>query len=133
MFKVGDKVKIRKDLNVDFCYDGIHPNGDFIGKEVIIDIIIDKKTFKSDGVWFSFKMIQDKIEDKVNHPDHYKGNKGIETIDYIENIMSEEAFEGYLVGNITKYISRFDKKNGLEDIKKAQWYINKLIEKMEER
>ena len=41
--------------------------------------------------------------------------------------MSYEAFKGYLQGNALKYVIRFDRKNGVEDLKKAQWYINRLI------
>jgi hypothetical protein len=60
-------------------------------------------------------------------PSHYK-NGGIETIDYIRAKTSDEQFHGYLVGNIIKYISRFENKNGTEDLKKAQWYLNRLID-----
>ena len=41
--------------------------------------------------------------------------------------MSHEAFKGYLKGNIMKYIWRYERKNGQEDLLKAQWYLNKLI------
>lgn len=68
--------------------------------------------------------------DNVNHPNHYLGK--VEVIDYIEDKLSFEQFEGYLVGNIIKYISRYQKKNGLEDLKKGRWYLNKLIEVKEE-
>jgi hypothetical protein len=64
--------------------------------------------------------------DKINKPTHYEGN--IECISAIQSSMSNEAFKGYLKGNIQKYIWRFDRKNGVEDLKKAQWYLNKLIE-----
>lgn len=63
--------------------------------------------------------------DNVNHPSHYLGN--VEVIDYIEDKLTTEQFEGYLVGNIIKYISRYRKKNGLEDLEKGQWYLNRLI------
>ena len=69
-------------------------------------------------------------QDTIN-PDHHK-HGDIETIDYItainKNMKPEHAF---FVGNAIKYLSRFPKKNGLEDVKKAQWYVNKLIEIME--
>ena len=60
-------------------------------------------------------------------PDHYKVG-GVETIDYIKAKMTQEQYEGYLLGNVIKYTSRFQHKNGVEDLKKAQWYLNKLIE-----
>lgn len=64
--------------------------------------------------------------DNVNHPAHYTGN--IEVIDYLEDKLTPEQFEGYLVGNILKYLSRYRKKNGLEDLLKGNWYLRKLIE-----
>ena len=73
-----------------------------------------------------------KPNDPVNHPDHYKTKTGLETIDVIE------AFTDGLVGieatdtsNIIKYICRWKKKNGLQDLKKAQWYLNHLINHVE--
>ena len=65
--------------------------------------------------------------DKIN-PTHYKGT--IECIDAIESTMTKEAFRGYLKGNVLKYMWRYEKKNGVEDLEKAQWYLNKLIEKL---
>lgn len=73
----------------------------------------------------------DVIRDNVNNPSHY-GQGKIEAIDYIEDFLNEEEFIGYLRGNIAKYMHRFRYKNGLEDLKKAQWYQNKLIKFMEE-
>jgi len=66
------------------------------------------------------------IEDMVNHPVHYN-KAGIETIDAIE-AATTDGFKYYLQGNILKYIWRYEYKNGVEDLKKAQWYLNKLIE-----
>jgi len=64
-------------------------------------------------------------EDMVNHPPHYNKN-GIETIDAIESATGE-GFEYYLQGNILKYLWRYRYKNGTEDLKKARWYLDKLI------
>lgn len=67
--------------------------------------------------------------DAINHPKHYTSG-GIETIDVIASIctsMSLNAYEGYLLGNIIKYLSRFKNKNGVEDLKKARWYLDELI------
>ena len=63
------------------------------------------------------------IEDKVNHPKHYT-NGDIEPIDYINGNNMD-----YLEGNIIKYISRYKLKNGLEDLEKARFYLNMLIER----
>ena len=66
------------------------------------------------------------MEDMVNSPIHYN-KAGIETIDALE-AMLVDGFDYYLQGNIVKYLWRFRYKNGIEDLKKAQWYLNKLIE-----
>lgn len=66
-------------------------------------------------------------EDKVNQPNHY-ANFSIECIDAMQAMLSREEFIGYLRGNIFKYLWRYKLKNGVEDLKKAQWYQNKLIE-----
>ena len=66
----------------------------------------------------------------VNSPPHYNSGN-IECIDAIQESMSSEAFRGYLKGNIQKYIWRYENKKGVEDLKKAQWYLNKLIKTLE--
>ena len=69
-------------------------------------------------------------EDVVNHPPHY--NKGgIEAIDHIEQQLSE-GFKYYLVGNVYKYLHRWEYKDGLQDLKKAEWYLNKMISDIED-
>jgi len=60
-----------------------------------------------------------------NPPTHY--DYTIQPWDYMESILSEEAFHGYLVGNIIKYISRFPHKGGEADLEKAQRYLTKLM------
>lgn len=69
-------------------------------------------------------------EDLVNSPSHYANSK-YEVIDYMEDKLTEEQFEGYCIGNVIKYISRYRHKNGLEDLQKARWYLNKAIETKE--
>jgi hypothetical protein len=65
--------------------------------------------------------------DVVNSPDHYRQG-GIEAIDAIKASMSSEEFEGYLRGNVSKYLWRYRLKGRPEqDLKKAQWYLNRLI------
>ena len=64
--------------------------------------------------------------DMVNHPPHYN-QTGIECIDAIR-ACTEDGFQFYLQGNILKYLWRYRYKNGLEDLKKAKWYLSELIE-----
>lgn len=69
--------------------------------------------------------------DKVNHPSHYNTGE-YEVIDYIQDKLTSEQFEGYCVGNILKYVSRYQHKNGVEDIKKAVWYASRMVSSMED-
>ena len=72
-----------------------------------------------------------KESDAVNHPSHYASG-GIECIEAIKASMTQEAFNGYLKGNILKYLWRYEKKvNPLEDCKKAMWYLDRLIKEQE--
>lgn len=66
--------------------------------------------------------------DKINNPAHYTAG-GIETLDYIKAKVKD--YPSYVAGNILKYVSRYEHKNGIEDLKKAQFYLNDLIEWME--
>lgn len=69
----------------------------------------------------------EKMEDKIKQPSHYKnGNKEVRVA--IEDNFSLEETVGYYKGNIMKYVCRYEFKNGLEDIKKAQTYLEFLIE-----
>jgi len=77
-----------------------------------------------------FKDFDDEV-DLVNNPPHYNVG-GIECIDAILSATNHNK-EGYLQGNILKYVWRYDYKGGLEDLKKAQWYLNKLIEVYKEK
>ena len=71
--------------------------------------------------------------DNVNNPAHYNLGDGIECIDYINQTQTLEQFVGYCDGNVKKYMHRKNYKgNRLEDAKKAQWYMNKLVETLEE-
>jgi hypothetical protein len=64
----------------------------------------------------------------VNHPSHYTQG-GIETIDFIKAKMTHEQFEGYLLGNIIKYLTRYNHKgNAVQDLEKATTYLNWLTE-----
>lgn len=66
--------------------------------------------------------------DKINNPAHYTAG-GIETLDYIKAKVKD--YPSYVAGNILKYVSRYEHKNGIEDLKKAQFYLNDLINWME--
>ena len=68
----------------------------------------------------------------VSHPDHYKSDAGLEVIDVIEAFTSDlKGVQATDTGNVIKYICRWKKKNGLQDLKKAMWYLQHLIDHVE--
>ena len=76
-----------------------------------------------------YETIRDVLNnDVVNNPEHYNQG-GIECIDAIESMLTRDEFIGYLRGNSLKYRWRFryKYKNGAEDLRKAEWYENKLL------
>ena len=66
--------------------------------------------------------------EKVNHPAHYGGDTTYETIKVLKAWLTPEQYQGFLIGNAMKYQSRYRNKGGVEDIKKALWYLNKYME-----
>ena len=71
--------------------------------------------------------------DAVNSPDHYNQTE-METINVIQNSMDTKEFQGYLKGNIIKYVARHRHKGmPLKDILKAQWYMGWLVEELTEK
>ena len=74
--------------------------------------------------------VQQGDHDSVNHPRHYTQGS-IETIDYMESCLTPEEFCGGCKMNVLKYVSREKHKNGLEDLKKARWYLDRLISYLE--
>lgn len=72
------------------------------------------------------------MTDMVNNPPHYKIG-GIETIDYMKAKSTPEEFKGHLRLTAIKYLSRTGYKgDAIEDLKKAQWYLNRLVQECEE-
>jgi len=62
--------------------------------------------------------------------DHYKRHT-IQPIDVMQEYLSDEAYEGFLYGNIIKYALRWKNKNGVEDLKKLQHYVAFLVKQLE--
>ncbi len=68
------------------------------------------------------------MSDNVNHPSHYTHGK-YECIDILQDITSDlQGLDAICTANAVKYLWRWKHKNGVEDLKKAAWYINRLIE-----
>jgi hypothetical protein len=69
------------------------------------------------------------VKDNVNNPSHYN-QAGVECIDAIKASLGDE-YPDYCKGNVMKYLWRYKYKNGIEDLKKAQWYLNSMVESVE--
>lgn len=67
--------------------------------------------------------------DTVQRPAHYN-QSGIECIDAIAASMTPAEFQAYLKGNVQKYLWRYQHKNGVEDCRKAQWYLDRLVKEL---
>lgn len=66
--------------------------------------------------------------DMVSHPDHYQSETGLEAIDVIEAFTFDlSGIEAFDTANILKYVCRWKKKNGIQDLEKAVWYAEHLI------
>lgn len=72
------------------------------------------------------------MEDKVNSPSHYNHGE-IECIDAIAAALTLDELKGFVRGNVIKYLWRMEHKGGLEDLKKARWYLDYLINKLGKR
>lgn len=72
--------------------------------------------------------VEERIPDVVNHPQHYELPGGIECFDVLLATQGERDVQAFCICNAIKYLFRHRRKNGLEDVKKAKWYIDKFIE-----
>ena len=143
-------------LDVNHCEDGIDLSHDIVWQRAThpeeLPFIDDEPKYTDDEVRYmdengqgrlqsindqyaEIEHVRQALKDNVNHPSHYTQGK-IECIDAIEAGMSEEMFEGYLKGCCNKYLWRYKMKGGSESLRKAQWYLDRLIklnEKIESR
>ena len=143
-FKVGDKVKVVKQQ--EGLEDYQIPVGS-VGEVLEVDgsdtvglaYFVKSSSFMGgcgvnrDTWWFeedNLELVSNESQDVVNSPNHYTSGS-IECIDAMQASLPPEQFKGFLRGNVQKYCWRCDKKNGVEDLKKARWYLDKLIETIE--
>lgn len=98
-------------------------NAKLMGYEVIDDTPTIAET--------AAKRSEDVKPDPVNHPAHYTSG-GIECIDAMQAAFGAEVVKDFCLCNAFKYLWRHRNKNGVEDLKKARWYLNRLIEEVEE-
>lgn len=91
---------------------------------------IDQATCENDEVNCCNK---ESNADMVNHPSHYTQGS-IECIDALKAAtVSKTGIEAVCTANAIKYLWRYEEKNGIEDVKKARWYIDRLIKELEEK
>jgi hypothetical protein len=156
-YKVGDRVYLRDDLTNKTIYGGLGWYDSMIkGQWAEIRKYYDNDySIKEDTTYnYSEEMIDhektaqlstntpcfdqsdaresDLTKDNVNHPLHYtKGS--YEVIDVITDVTRDMVgIEAVCVGNIIKYVARYKHKNGVEDLEKARWYLNKLIDSIKD-
>lgn len=134
----GSKAYVGSVVRVDNFKQGVYGR---VGR--IIDISQIGMTIQQEnGLRYAYSKYDDpKIElvsdgtekpDMVNHPPHYQSETGLEVIDVIEAFTADlTGVEAVCTGNVLKYICRWKKKNGLEDLKKTKWYLERLIKHVE--
>lgn len=134
-FKVGDKVRC---TNKYWIASGKHMLGEIytvVGVENIegycpaITILIDSPCQMYDVA--GFELVEEESMSKlIDKQEHYKAN-GVEPIELMKQNFTKEEYSGFLQGNVLKYMMRFKRKNGVEDLKKALTYLTWLIEQEE--
>lgn len=77
------------------------------------------------------KIVSNTNGSPVEHPNHYN-NGSFEVIDVVKDWLTDDEFLGFIKGNVIKYVAREKHKNGLEDLKKARFYLDWYIKKQEE-
>lgn len=76
----------------------------------------------------------EKVNNPVSHPAHYQTKSGLETIDVIEAFTEDlTGIEAVCTANIIKYACRWKKKNGVQDLEKAIWYANHLVNHLKDK
>lgn len=124
--------EVEKELTIGKQYKVIDEDGDYYlisSDEDIRNYYIKDRFKKMDNDKFTITQnTNEEKPDMVNRPKHYtSGTLGIEVINTMEMCTTREEFIGYLRCNALKYISRFENKNGLEDVKKCAWYVKKYL------
>ena len=87
----------------------------------------DFNIISAESVERAYNLAYGDKKEEINHPDRYAGGK-FECIDVMLDVFGADAVKRFCILNAFKYIWRAEKKNGVEDIKKAVWYLNKYIE-----
>lgn len=128
-FTLEDYLRSFKKARMNYC-GGVERINDFLDA---VEKSYNKHIEEDDSCETFKKYVPDggdyESEDKmVSHPSHYQSKNGIEVIDVIEAFTEDlEGIEAVCAGNAIKYLCRWNKKNGVQDLEKSIWYIQKLI------
>ena len=87
---------------------------------------LELEGFSKESINKTMLTVEKAINNYAINPNHYKTG-GIEVFDFMKAKLTPEEIKGFCKGNIIKYITRANHKNGTEDLQKAQWYLDKLI------
>lgn len=148
-FMLGEVVKVKEDLEVNKYYGTMYAgqrlvdNAGKLGVVMKVGKYSDTYALSIDGsldwLWFSEEMLQETTdaygdeekEDVINHPNHYT-NRAMECIEEMKLLFGKEAVMNFCLCNAWKYRYRANSKNGEEDLKKADRYIQMYKEMKEE-
>ena len=118
----------------DSSTDRLIPNEDYVRQKQVEEFRknFDKKqALIDDDLNMLDKRVTDLMKDSlVDHPKHYNTGK-FEVIDVIADWLTDDELRGFIKGNVLKYVAREKHKNGLEDLKKARFYLDWLIKNEE--
>lgn len=121
--EIKDKALTEQDSCYAYAINHQREIAQYLGYEVIEDTPTVAET--------AAKRSEDVKPDPVNRPAHYTSG-GIECIDAMQAAFGAEAVKDFCLCNAFKYLWRHRSKNGVEDLKKARWYLNRLIEEEKE-
>lgn len=92
---------------------------------------IDDDVQSINDQYAEIEQVRQSLKDNVNHPSHYTQGK-VECIDALESAtIGKSGIEAVCVANVIKYLWRYEEKSGIEDVKKAQFYLNRLLATLE--
>ena len=101
---------------------------------IAYDHVYKNSEARLDGIHLKNEEVKmdENVPDMVNHPQHYTQG-GIECIDALKAAtVGKRGIEAVCVANVIKYLWRYEEKNGIEDVRKAKWYIERLLKELEE-
>lgn len=131
-----DQVKGTIDYLCELLVGSDYKSGDDLLSEEIVAYVnwaLESHGYSPKQVKYTEVLPKTEVEhDSVNHPNHYISDSGLEVIDVIDAFTGDmKGTDAFYTAQVLKYILRWNHKNGVEDLKKAQWYLNRFIDKKE--